>query len=424
MVSFSKSGVAFLAVTFFGCGVVLYYAFINASHSLDQSSGAVLKKGENGTSDILSVVTATPHSIPSSKTVSPSPTTATVPPTRTASAEKTAVKNNPKNVAVNEENSSNLLQFCVNNSTQPHCCTESRCESVRKSTLYSACCKNIPTQSPGMTGHHRAPFPIIPILITATPRSGTVFVCHLLRKLGIPTNNDSQSPTRVTRVMVSWVHVMKDTRYFMDANVYGSKFNYLWHQTRDPLKSLTSLAFTEPLNGTTYQSRMDLRYLNRHITLTPIQRVKDTIRMEARRKLPEEEVASRFLIYRGMEYYNAWHNFILKLNVPRFSLEDLTVYQNYTILNDVFKVLGRPPPSSAKVQALVADLRRRRTRQRRLRSEAASTTVLQEKNHTNSRTHRSTIEWEELCQVSQQLAEQFLQLSHQLGYYLDKEQAC
>ena len=433
MVSFSKSGVAFLAVTIFGCGVVLYYAYMNASHSLGQPSGAVLRKVENSTKDVLNTGTSTPLAVPSSKTSAtpPIPATSTAPPTRPVSAEETAVKMNAKDVAATgENNSSNLLPlFCVNNSTEPQCCTESHCDFVRKSTLYSGCCKNVPTPSPGMIGHHRAPLPIIPILITATPRSGTVFVCNLLKKLGIPTNNDSQSPTRVTKIMVSWVHVMKDTKYFMNANVYGSKFNYLWHQTRDPLKSLTSLAFTEPLNGTTTMSRMDLRYLNRHITLTPIPQVNDLLRMEARTTLSEEELASRFLIYRGMEYYNAWHNFILTLNIPRFSLEDLTVHQNYTILNDIFNVLGRPAPSAQKVKALVADMRRRRLGQRLLLSAGSATnstvtSISKQNNHTNSRSHRSTLQWEELCQVSQQLSNDFLQLSHHLGYYLNKEQAC
>ena len=295
---------------------------------------------------------------------------------------------------------------------------------------------------------------IIPILITATPRSGTVFLQTLLRKLGIYAVNDWTTPLPATKVMVSWIHVMKEERdmYFGPAKLAGSKFNYLWHQTRDPLKSLTSMAFTEPISQKTTQSRSMIRYLTRHIAIKNMDDLKQTIRNNPNNQLEwdqmenktvvEQNVEDQCLIHRGMEFYIAWHSYVFQLHVPLFSLEDLTIHQNFTALNAVFKALGKEPPAAETVRHLLSNLRRRR-RQRRLQrqlqhlarqgiptNDGNNTASISEQPATkktkqvNSRQHRSTLQWEELCQVNPLLTQEFLDVSHRMGYYQDTEHAC
>ena len=110
-------------------------------------------------------------------------------------------------------------------------------------------------------------------------------------------------------------------------------------------------------------------------------------------------------MYRGMEFYLQWNRFILSLNVRRFKLEDLVVDHKLSILDDIFRSIGKEPPSHEKALEVIEHDRRRRL-------------------HTNSREHRSTLQWEELCKISPQLTQEFLQLSHTLGYYEDKVEAC
>lgn len=317
------------------------------------------------------------------------------------------------------------LYVCSNNSLDARCCSNDHCRLVRRSTMFSSCCQNLPFFNGTMadqaiaeikTGHQIYELTrTIPILVTATPRSGTVFLQTLLQKLGVSTVNDMRSPTPTTKAMVSWIHIRKDQHYFGNARIYGSTFEHVWHFVRDPMKSLTSIAFTEPLKDTPYNSegtRSYLTYLRRHIHLTDRDVIEQELQHASSTSSNQNETEwqrdSKFLMYRGMEFYIQWHTFLLDLHLPRISLEDLTVQQDLEGLNDIFLALGLPIPSPDRVAALISGLRR----SRRLAE------------HTNSRNHRPLLTWEELCRVSVALTQTFLSLCHDLGYYEDLEEVC
>ena len=331
--------------------------------------------------------------------------------------------------------------FCVNNSRKDICCSNEHCNLVKRSTLYSECCANLPIAPPIHRSHattkHRIPpsrikeaTRIYPILISATPRSGTVFLQSLLKKLGIIAFNDMQTPRRYMNVMVSWMHIFKDDVYYGPTNLYGSKFQHVLHQVRDPLKSLTSLAFTEPLK--TDHDYLD--FVSRHIKLTDVEKVQTILKQQQLNsssnikagasgnhtsRLLKQSQDEQFLIFRGMEMYLQWQRYLLDLSLPRHSLEDLTVHCNFTAIYRIFRILKRSPPSEARLRDIVHSMQRRRRRR---------TLLLQQqqrnKKHTNSRRHRPTLDWDELCQVHVDMTQQFLTVSHELGYYLDKSSVC
>lgn len=296
--------------------------------------------------------------------------------------------------------------YCDQNSKLPKCCSASQCHRVTKSTLFSECCHNIlpsgsrPSPIAARKKNPRVkpvPHKIFPLLITATPRSGTVFVQTLLNQLGVKVTNDWNTPYMAG--IVSWMHVMKDNHYFSPANIGTSKFRAVWHQVRDPLKSLTSLAFTEPIHEEG-KSLPYIVFLKKHVSVTPKAQVLALVQNQK----------EGFLVWRGMEFYLQWHRFILDLNVPRFRLEDLTERNDMELLDRVFRSMNKPPPDHDKAIRIITKDRRRRQLQRQL--------------HTNHRDHRATLEWPELCRVARDKAQQFLELSHEFGYYLDKSQAC
>jgi hypothetical protein len=318
--------------------------------------------------------------------------------------------------------------FCTNNSKTEFCCSKEHCSLVKRSTLYSQCCGNIATTPPprpivkGKSYSYMSPLRrkhmtmVHPILVTATPRSGTVFLQTLLSKLGIVAINDMQSPRRSVHVMVSWMHIFQDNVYFGPTDLFGSKFMHVWHQVRDPLKSLTSIAFTEPIRT----NKAYLDFLGRHITLTDATEVEAMVkqrsttgRIISNATTLEKQLEEHFLIFRGMEMYLQWQQYLLDLTLPGFSLEDLTVHHNFTVIHQIFRISKRTPPSDANLISIIQRTRRKR---RRL--------LIQRTISTNSRTHRHTLDWEELCQVHVDMTQQFLRLSHTLGYYLDKGTVC
>lgn len=345
-----------------------------------------------------------------------------------------------------------LAYSCTNNSVDPRCCSAEHCRLVvRRSTLFSECCGNLPFFNGTMADQAKAEIKTgfllsnltrnIPVLITATPRSGTVFLQTLLQKLNVRTVNDMRSPTPITtKAMVSWIHIQKDKEYFGNARIYGSTFQHLWHFVRDPLKCITSIAFTEPLDDTPYNSEGPssyLAYLRRHIYLTDRKTIENLIqqkhqqqrnpillssgdhgnRTEPPPRRDEPDIHSKFLIYRGLEFYIQWHTFILQLQIPRIALEDLTVHGAFDHgLHDIFRALEMPLPSHDRVVKLISTLRRRR----HLTQESQK----KQKQHTNSRHHRSILQWEELCATSVSLTRDFLSLCHDLGYYENMTSVC
>jgi hypothetical protein len=306
-----------------------------------------------------------------------------------------------------------VLIYCDQNSKHPSCCNPEQCKLVQKSTVYSECCHNVPTavtthygdHPPGNRHQRRIQsFPrsqkylarkptkrewmrpltrakMFPILITATPRSGTVFVQRLLRGLGLDVTNDSNTPR--TDGMVSWMHIVNDNGYFGPVKLMGSKFRAVWHQVRDPLKGLTSMAFTEPLEEGSTKSSAYLRFLQRHIQLTKKEILVTEMRQQNMQLLQQTNnqtvidaaIEEQFLIYRGMEFYTQWQRFIMALQIPRLHLEDLTESLNLTVLDSIFASAGKKkPPNQGLAKRLIEKGRRRR--------------YLQESNHPMHTNHR------------------------------------
>lgn len=253
--------------------------------------------------------------------------------------------------------------FCIGDSAHSNCCSARRCEAIRKSTLLSTCCGNNSTGA------------AFPLLITATPRSGTSFMSSLLTKLGIRIANDGQQPYGYG--MVSWIHAFQDERYNLwwtkAQDLKGVKFGAVWHLVRDPLKTLTSVAFTEPVLKPRYA-----RYLSRHIALRPS---------------PNATGPGEAQILSGMQFFVQWHSFIDGLGVPLLRLDDLVAMKNLSALDDLFESIGAPPPDPIRVYRLINETLH------------------------NQRAHRDTLHWRELCQVDASWTRKFLELSQSYGYY-------
>ena len=286
--------------------------------------------------------------------------------------------------AVNEEYHHH---YCAGDSDHPSCCTEAQCSVIRESTLFSSCCHHTTTNETTT----------YPLLITATPRSGTVFTVGLLNQLGLQVHNDGQRPGRDG--MVSWLHIFEDVYQLLwvQGELHGSKFRTVLHQARDPLKSLTSIAFTEPLFRQDYES-----YLQRHINLTSPSDMDFAEQPEA----PRSNRQASNNIYRALEFYLQWHTFIDSLQVPIFRLEDLV--EDISVVDKIFASVGRAAPNHNVTQHFLSENKRQRRRLAKV--------------NTNQRSHRAVLQWEELCRVHVEMANRVLELSQRYGYYKEIEQ--
>jgi hypothetical protein len=232
--------------------------------------------------------------------------------------------------------------------------------------------------------------------------------------------------------IVSWKHVFNDNDYMVGnsapTHLYKSKFRVIWHLVRDPLKSLTSLAFTEPLLEDSEASMEYISYVSNHIQLSNSSSLKTLFGIsskewESRRNMTESEKIHKFLTHRGMEIWLHWHGFINYLNVPIFRLEDLSLKKNVTVLDEIFHSVGIEPPRHDEVLRFLngQEDKQNRQRQRRLRLDR-DRTKLKTRLHKNEREHREILTWGELCRVNKANALAMLQMSQSFGYYLELNQ--
>jgi len=355
-------------------------------------------------------------------------------------------------------------RYCVWDSQQEECCSLDHCDTVvKRSTLYSECCNNVHIHD-NSTGHNQRSR-IFPLLITSGPRSGTSFMHQLVTRSGLyGLTKETRTPTHMG--MVSWKHVFARDEYFSGTksvtHLFNSKFKVIWHLVRDPLRSLTSIAFTEPLWEDSDHSRNYIDYVSSHIPLTnkttlmrrfgiSEDELEDVLhhRMMNKNRNPKLE---QFLIYRGLEIYLYWHGFINELNVPVFRLEDVTVDKNVTILDNVFRSIGREGPSHEKVFAMLEAQEEHldphvllQPKQATPQSQSQNQTQLPQNRRRlsfgandlqlttrgsrirkGSRLHRETLSWQEICRVSRHKARSLLRMSQSFGYYMDiyRESLC
>jgi hypothetical protein len=121
--------------------------------------------------------------------------------------------------------------------------------------MYSPCCKTEVTHNTF----------VLPLLITATPRSGTVATVNLLRALKLDVADDYDEVGQHGRV--SWVHAFNEFDHIQHPNnsvplpfytrpwelLVGDRFRTVLHLVRNPLASITSIACTEPVNPLNFE---------------------------------------------------------------------------------------------------------------------------------------------------------------------------
>ena len=314
-------------------------------------------------------------------------------------------------------------------------CTVDFCRHVATTTLYCSCCGG------------SSPRILRPLLITGTPRSGTVYFGTLLSSLGLRMALDTGVATRNGGI-VSWAHLYPDPHpdlHFTQHMEPPAYYENVIQMVRDPLASLTSIAFTEPL----LHDAGYLRFLHRHGAVSNATTVTFTNNQMAisNEGTNGTEVIAKIRIRRALEFYTTWHRAIADLHVPLLRLEDLDVAMVQTIFayTDVATV-----PSAKKIelalhqkgrrltashyhqndtassssssscdvvfrrflasQRLTGPLRRRRQRKppRRHRPDEV---------RSNQRRHRPRLEWNELCRVDEVLTVKFLELAQSFGYF-------
>lgn len=296
--------------------------------------------------------------------------------------------------------STNKSKYKITSSSDLHpaCCSRDHCALIEQTTVHLPCCISSWPQP-------AAEF-VYPLLITGTPRSGTVFLGNLLSSWGLKLSNDAHQPRKSG--MVSWVHLYKDYYPALPWTVRppvreGFRFRHIVHQVRDPLASVTSIAFTEPIGSADY-----IKFISRHIPLT------DTVTLFNKK---DHRRYDSVRIRRTLEFYVGWNEAILQLKVPRFRLEDF-VQSNSTLIADLFVLAGLPAPSAAAIQI---ELRHQREHPAGMRSPMHQR---KKERNKNQRNHRPPLEWEELCDVHVALTRRFLALSQELGYYHDMTSVC
>lgn len=170
--------------------------------------------------------------------------------------------------------------------------------------------------------------------------------------------------------------------YFGPARLNGGRFKMMIHQTRESLASITSMACTEPITDSRYYT-----YIQRHV---PFERT----------KYRNNRIAL------GMQMWVGWHTFLLRLDntgMYRFKLEDLSGEngddRQGDVVRRIFTSIGRKAPTPTVVAAAS-------------KKHAKKTSGKQ----TNSRSHRSTLSWDELFRADEVLAMQAWRLTLTFGY--------
>eukprot|EP01084_Bolivina_argentea_P094382 169665_1 len=149
---------------------------------------------------------------------------------------------------------------------------------------------------------------IWPLLITATPRSGTVFTYSVLNYLGIKVTKDSVSPTQNHFGQISWINAFYESdenKYFGRSRLNGGRFRTIFHQIRDPLAGISSIC-TIP-----YECFI---YIKRHVPLINITRYQ---------YYHKTLVNTKMRILLNMQFWYEWNMALNKFGFDAFYIEDL-----------------------------------------------------------------------------------------------------
>mmetsp|Transcript_54592 Transcript_54592/g.111417 ORF Transcript_54592/g.111417 Transcript_54592/m.111417 type:complete len:603 (+) Transcript_54592:54-1862(+) len=253
-------------------------------------------------------------------------------------------------------------------------CSDTVCANIRRSSLYSKCCES--------KGLLPMPAGTIPLIVSATPRSGTVATFTLLSRLGLKVHNDWGNPS--ADGIVSWIHIFsefdvladpkntKSFKYFGPGKLSGRRFDVAFHLVRDPLSSITSLGCTEPVNSDQWSA-----YVKRHVNIK------------------QQFWSQKNKLGIGMQMWLEWHRFLDSVCVDRFRLEDLfDPSKTERVLSHMFKKLGRKPPGKERIKKALEKTGSK----------------------TNQRKHREKVTWKELMMVDPDLTRQVYALAESYGY--------
>ena len=206
---------------------------------------------------------------------------------------------------------------------------------------------------------------------------------------------------------------------------------------------MTSITFTEPLWEDTDHSRTYINYIASHVPLTDKTALMNKLNISAE-ELDQSQTSMMnmanmgnhhntklddFLIYRSLEIYLFWNSFINYLKVPLFRVEDLSTDKNVTVLDEIFRSVGRDPPRHEKVMDIFQAQENQRQQQHQQHQRQRQRRQLLTQQHTRkrirkgSRIHRPTLTWKEVCRATPENALAFLEMSQSFGYYLDMDVA-
>ncbi|KAI9020538.1 hypothetical protein DFJ74DRAFT_769222 [Hyaloraphidium curvatum] len=211
-----------------------------------------------------------------------------------------------------------------------------------------------------------------PLLVTATPRSGTVAVQTALRSLGVLATDDWHDPGG--HGTVSWMMAFRDDRQFGPARTKGGRFRVAVHLVREPLASLASLC-TEPVFLPEYGA-----FLGRHVPLD--------LRPHAR---------TRRRVPLLMQFWVEWHAHLDRLGLYVVRTEDP----------------GAPHRIAAYAAAGTA---RRLVRRAGPPTNASATGHANATGFVNSRAHRPPFTWDELWSADAGYARRAWDMARAYGY--------
>ncbi len=154
-----------------------------------------------------------------------------------------------------------------------------------------------------------------PLLITSTPRLGTVFTVKILNSIGIKIENDWHSPIKnISNGQVSWIDAFYEKNEFKHigpSRLGKTRFIKVLHQVREPLKSIISMC-TEPLR----ENSENYKFVNKHID-------------NSLKNIGANQTKIEII----MHFYYHWHRKLNLFGFPTFQVENLFSSDNRTVIN-------------------------------------------------------------------------------------------
>eukprot|EP01084_Bolivina_argentea_P193909 332655_1 len=261
------------------------------------------------------------------------------------------------------------------------------CTFIHRSLLY------VPTCSWANDTPHT-----FPLLITGTPRSGTVYIWKLLNSIGINVVDDWYPPiSGVHQGQISWINAVwekNEQTHIGTSRLHNARFNNVFHLIRDPLHSITSIC-TEPIVSKGWppekirilsgMCKKNYKFINRHINNA----------MDQKKQTQVEVI---------MQFYYHWHMLLNNFGFEIFKVENLFSSNDEIVvdtLNWIIKTSG-------------------------LENRVNNTNLLNGKmdnklfnvTHTkiHSRKHRTHFTWDELFLLNEELSMKIYNMAKEWGY--------